>query len=196
MDQFDRIWEGVPEGAVPEHLELRRGFLLARVGAGERVLDVGCGEGAFSAALAGAGALPVGIEVAAEPLRRARRLHPDLELQLVDPRGRLPFAAGHFDAVWAGEVIEHVADGLGLLDELRRVLRPGGRLLISTPDHPRRLVWSLAVRRAAFERHFDPRSDHVRFFTRRTLAATLEDAGFSPSAIESRRGVLLAAATR
>ncbi|MEA2301415.1 MAG: hypothetical protein QOE44_1950, partial [Solirubrobacteraceae bacterium] len=96
----------------------------------------------------------------------------------------------------AGEVIEHVADGLGLLDELRRVLRPGGRLLISTPDHPRRLVWSLALRRAAFERHFDPRSDHVRFFTRRTLAATLEDAGFSPPAIESRRGVLLAAATR
>ncbi|MGI8800955.1 MAG: class I SAM-dependent methyltransferase [Solirubrobacteraceae bacterium] len=176
MDYFDRIWEDVPSGAVPERFEARRDFLLAGVGPGERVLDVGCGEGAFSAALAAIGAEPVGVDVAVEPLRRARARFPELELHLVGDR--LPFPADAFDVVWAGEVLEHVADGLGLLEELRRVLRPGGRLLVSTPDHPRRVVWRLAFSRAAFERHFSPLHDHVRFFTRRTLLLLLEEAGF------------------
>jgi SAM-dependent methyltransferase len=194
MSYFDRIWERVPAGAVPEQFAARRDFLLAGVRPGERVLDVGCGEGGFSAALEEAGARPVGVEVAAEPLRRARRRHPSLELHLVS--GPLPFGAAEFDVVWAGEVIEHVADGLGLLDELRRVLRPDGRLLITTPDHPRRLVWRLGLRRAAFERHFDPRADHLRFFTARTLTLLLEDAGFTVERTARRRGVVYAEARR
>jgi ubiquinone/menaquinone biosynthesis C-methylase UbiE len=194
MDYFDRIWERVPEGAVPERFAARRDFLLAGVRPGERVLDVGCGEGAFSAALAAAGARPVGIEVAAEPLRRARRRHPELELELVGTE--VPFPAASFDVAWAGEVLEHVADGPGLLDELRRVLRPGGRLLVTTPDHPRRLVLGLALRRAAFERHFDPRADHLRFFTPRTLTLLVEDAGFSVGRIARRAGAIYAEAER
>jgi SAM-dependent methyltransferase len=194
MDYFDRIWEGVPPGAEPERFALRRDYLLAGVDAGERVLDVGCGEGAFTAALAGAGARPSGVEVAAEPLRRARVRHPELDFRHVG--GELPFAAGEFDVAWAGEVLEHVQDGVGLLEEIRRVLRPGGRLLLSTPDHPRRLVLGLGLRRAAFERHFDPRSDHVRFFTARTLAVLLEEAGFTPAAIARRGAMLLARAER
>jgi SAM-dependent methyltransferase len=194
MDYFDRIWEGVPEGAVPERFTDRRDFLLARVRAGDRVLDLGCGDGAFTAALARAGARPVGVEVAAEPLRRARARDPSLELHLVS--GPLPFAPGEFDVVWAGEVIEHVADGTGLLDQVRRVLRPDGRLLITTPDHPPWLRWRLGLSRRAFERHFDPRLDHVRFFTVRTLTLLLEDAGFTVARASGRRGVLYAEARR
>ena len=194
MDYFDRIWERVPAGAEPERFALRRDFLLAGVGPGERVLDVGCGEGAFTAALSAAGARPSGVDVAAEPVRRARLRHPELDFRLAC--GALPFAAGEFDVVWAGEVLEHVLDGVGLLDEVRRVLRPGGRLLLSTPDHSRRLVVWLGLRRAAFERHFDPRSDHVRFFTARTLAVLLEEAGFTPTAISRRHALLLGQAER
>ncbi len=159
------------------------------------MLDVGCGAGLFTIALAGARTHPVGVDVAAEPLRRARRDHPELELQLY-AGGRLPFADAEFDVAWVGEVLEHVADGLELLDEVRRVLAPGGRLLISTPDHPRRLVWRLALDRRAFERHFDPRSDHVRFFTARTLVLLLEEASFSPIDMARRGGTLLVRAER
>jgi 2-polyprenyl-3-methyl-5-hydroxy-6-metoxy-1,4-benzoquinol methylase len=200
MDYFDRIWATVPEGAEPERFGLRRDFLLANVAAGERVLDVGCGEGAFTAALAAAGARPVGVDVAAEPLRRARARHPELDFQLVGgdacASGRLPFPHGSFDAVWAGELIEHLQDPPTLLEEVRRVLTAGGRLVVSTPDHPLGLRLGLAVSRRAFEAHFDPRSDHVRFFTARTLRLMLEDAGFDGPRIERRRRTLLARAGR
>ena len=90
--------------------------------------------------------------------------------------------------MWAGEVIEHVADTAGWLSELRRVLRSGGVLLLSTPDHGRlrMLGWALAPR--AFATHFDPRADHLRFYTRRTLSELLEDFGFQDVAVRRAGG--------
>jgi SAM-dependent methyltransferase len=203
MDYFDRIWAAVPEGAEPEHFVLRRDYLLANVAAGERVLDVGCGEGAFTAALAGAGARPVGVEVAAEPVRRARARNPELEFVVLDGEptddrrpGWLPFPHSSFDVVWAGELIEHLRDPAAVLDEVRRVLTAGGRLLVSTPDHALGLRLRLAFSRRAFEAHFDPRNDHVRFFTAGALRLMLEDAGFDSPRIERRRRTLLARAGR
>ncbi len=107
-----------------------------------------------------------------------------------------------FDAVWAGEVIEHVLDTAAWLSELRRVLRSGGRLLLSTPDHGplRRLV--LAVLPGAFERHFDPRGDHLRFYTSRSIAHLLAQFGFHEirvrgvGGIPGARATLLVSATR
>ncbi len=72
----EALWEGVPEGSQPPEFELRRRFLLERVCAGERVLDVGCGEGWFASELLRAGARVVGVDVAEEPLRRAREREP------------------------------------------------------------------------------------------------------------------------
>jgi 2-polyprenyl-3-methyl-5-hydroxy-6-metoxy-1,4-benzoquinol methylase len=172
------------------------------VSAGERVLDVGCGEGRFAAELARAGVEVVGIDVAAEPLRRARERDPELDLRQAPPAGAWPLQDASFDAVWAGEVIEHVADTAGWLSELRRVLRSGGLLLLSTPDHGRlrMLGWALAPR--AFAAHFDPRADHLRFYTRGTLSELLEDFGFHDVAVRRAGGLpgarrqLLASARR
>ena len=126
-DYHEALWEAVPEGLEPVDFARRSDFLLGHVRAGERVLDVGCGEGRFAAELARAGAEVVGIDVAAEPLRRARERHPELDLRQVPAAGAWPLQDASFDAVWAGEVIEHVADTAGWLSELRRVLRSGGR---------------------------------------------------------------------
>jgi SAM-dependent methyltransferase len=169
-DWREAVWRAVPEDAQPERFAARLAFLLGRVAAGDRVLDLGCGDGAFAAALLDAGCAVTMADVAEEALRRARTRAPGAEAVKLADGGPLPFAEDAFDAVWAGEVLEHVADVVGLLAEVRRVLRWGGRLLVTTPWHGRLVVGTDA--------HFDPRSDHLRFFSARTLRAVLADAGF------------------
>jgi 2-polyprenyl-6-hydroxyphenyl methylase/3-demethylubiquinone-9 3-methyltransferase len=177
-EYHEGLWEGLPEGLDPPDLALRRGFLLDHVGAGERVLDVGCGEGLLAAELAGIGADVVGIDVAEEPLKRARARDPELDLRLVDGEGPWDLPDASFDVVWAGEVIEHVADTAAWLSEARRVLRSGGTLLLSTPAHGRLALLRMALSRRAFAGHFDPLGDHLRFYSRETLTGLLEDFGF------------------
>ena len=178
-DYHESLWQEIPEGTRPTHMQARLDFLLAHVPPGARVLDVGCGEGWFTAALAQAGREAVGIDVAEEPLRRARTREPVLDLRCVPAEGEWSSLQDvSFDAVWAGEVIEHVADTAGWLSEVRRVLRSGGALVLSTPAHEPLTRLALALSGRAFAAHFDPRSDHLRFYTRRTLVALLEDFGF------------------
>ncbi|HTA98511.1 MAG TPA: methyltransferase domain-containing protein [Solirubrobacteraceae bacterium] len=195
----ESLWEGVPEGLPPPDADLREAFLLDHVAAvSERtgripsVLDIGCGEGHFAAALLRAGAEVVAVDVAAEPLRRARSAHPALDLRLVESEAPLPLEDTSFDVVWAGETIEHVADTAQWLSELRRVLRSGGLLLISTPEHgPLSRLW-IGLSRAAFQARFDPRTDHLRFYTRQLLAELLTDFGFDDVVVENAGGLPLA----
>ena len=176
----------------------------ARPGRGvpKLVLDVGCGEGNFAAALAQEGIAVVGVDVAEEPLRRARARHPALDLRIVPAEGPWPLPDASFDVVWAGETIEHVADTAGWLSQVRRVLRPGGSLLLSTPAHGRLAMLRLALSGRAFDAHFDPRADHLRFYTRRTLTRLLGDFGFEDVEVRGAGGVpgarrlLLASARR
>jgi len=198
----EALWEGVPAGSRPPDFALRRRFLLEHVASGERVLDVGCGEGWFASELVRAGTSVVGIDVAEEPLRRARERDGELDLRLVDADRPWPLDDASFDAVWAGETIEHVVDTIGWLAEIRRVLRPGGRLLLSTPDHGRLRVLWLALSRRAFEGHFDPRADHLRFYARSGLSRLLGELGFHDVAVRAAAGppgarrLLLARAVR
>jgi 2-polyprenyl-3-methyl-5-hydroxy-6-metoxy-1,4-benzoquinol methylase len=207
----EALWEAVPAGAQPPDFMRRLAFLLEHVSAGERVLDVGCGEGQFTQELARAGVSAVGVDVAEEPLRRARERDAGLDLRLIAAEpdagdggddggggggdsgdggsGQWPFADASFDAVWAGETIEHVADTAGWLSEVRRVLRPGGQLLLSTPDHgPLRRLW-LARSARAFEAHFDPFTDHFHHYTRAGLGRLLREFGFQEVAVRGLGGV-------
>ena len=201
-EYHEALWQRIPQGLEPSDFTLRRRFLLERVQAGERVLDVGCGEGRFAAELARVGARVVGVDVAQEPLRRARERDPQLDLRLTPPLGEWELEDASFDAVWAGEVIEHVADTAAWLSEIRRVLRSGGSLLLSTPAHEPLALLRIALSRRAFARHFDPRGDHLRFFSRATLAQLLADFRFTEIELETAGGppgarrLLLAQATR
>ena len=198
----DAIWQALPEGLEPKGFALRRDFLLAAVEAGDRVLDVGCGEGAFAAELRSAGAEVLAADVAAEPLARADRAHPGLPTLMIEPDGPWDLGDSAFDVVWAGEVIEHVADTAAWLSEVRRVLRSGGSLIVTTPDTgPLALIW-MALSRRAFSERMDPRSDHLRFYNGRTLSALLRDFGFGEVSVRRAGGLpglrrhLLVTATR
>jgi ubiquinone/menaquinone biosynthesis C-methylase UbiE len=187
----ESVWRAVPEDARPERFAARRAFLLAHVRAGDRVLDLGAGDGSFTGELRAAGCEVVAVDVAEEALRRARARVPDLDARRVDEGASLPLDEDTVDIVWAGEVLEHVADVVGLLAEVRRVLRWGGTLLVTTPYHGRVMLLALALRARATDEHFDPRVDHLRFFTARTLHAVLSDAGFADVEIEAVGGVPL-----
>ena len=184
----EAVWHGVPPGAEPERFAPRRAFLLDHVDHGETVLDLGCGDGRFSAELRDHGAVPVAVDVAREAVRRAREAHPWLDVRHVPEGDPLPLADQSVDVVWAGEVLEHLLDPVATLAEARRVLRFGGRLLVTTPYHGRVATALLALRGGAFDAHFDPRADHLRFFTARTLRSLLRDAGFGDVRIDPAGG--------
>jgi SAM-dependent methyltransferase len=195
---FEDLWDRLPAGLEPPELALRRDFLLgSKIMPGERALDLGCGAGDFTAILASAGADVIGVEVAESALTRARAAHPALEFGLAPLDGPLPFEDCTFALVWASEVIEHVADTARWLSEVRRVLVPHGRLLLTTPAHGR-----IAIALRGVEHYSEPLGDHLHLYTRRSLRELLSDFDFSELEVRSRGGVpplrrtLLASAVR
>ena len=183
---YEAFWRDAPADPEPWAWERRRALLLGEARAGERVLDLGCGAGRFVAALREAGAEPVGVEVAQAALDHAAANAPGADLRLLADDGSIPLEHGSVDLVWCSEVLEHVADGDHLLLEARRVLRRGGRLLVTVPYHGRAKNVGIAV--ARFDAHFDPRGQHLRFFTRTSLARSLDAAGFEQIRTETAGG--------
>jgi len=108
------------------------GFL--GVAAGERVLEVGSGLGLLAAGVAGsaAGVEVTGVEKSAEQLAAAMRA-PGVRYVQGDAQ-QLGFAPGSFDVVYARYLLEHVADAAAVVSEMRRVLRPGGRIALQEND--------------------------------------------------------------
>jgi SAM-dependent methyltransferase len=194
-DFYETVWDGLPDDPEPWAWERRLAVLLQAVAPGERVLDLGCGAGRFVAALRDAGAEPVGVELAAAALERARRNVPGADLRLVSENGTLPLGHGELDVVWCSEVLEHVPDTVAFLMEARRVLRRGGRLLVTVPDHG--VVRRTAIALLRYEAHYDPLGQHLRFYSRRSLGRALEATGFAEIRMERlTRGALLARALR
>ncbi len=195
----DDLWRLVPDDGGPPPAELVE-FVegLGQVG---DALDLGCGDGRLTvsldaAALTIADVSAVALERASARLGEARgrsgRAAPAaVELE---PDALLPLPDNAFDLVLCAETIEHVRDVQLLLSECRRVLRPGGRLAVTTPAHSR--LTGLDVLARGFERRFPPLSPHLRFLTRRSLGALLSDLGFEPGDVRRTRGTLLAVAAR
>lgn len=115
-----------------------RPAMLALAGevTGRKILDAGCGAGPLTAALRERGAAVTGIDSSVAMLALARqRLGGDVPLELVDLRDRLPFDDETFDDVVAPLVLHYLQDWGPTLAEVRRVLKPGGRLIVSV-EHP------------------------------------------------------------
>lgn len=112
----------------------RYAFARALVG-GRRVLDAACGEGYGAALLAGAAASVTGVDRSAPAIKHARERYPadNLDFQVADCLD-LPFDDDAFDCVISFETLEHLREQDRLLAGFRRVLGPGGFLLLSSPD--------------------------------------------------------------
>ena len=160
-------------GAVKEELPFGAAELLAAVAGAGRVLDLGCGSGRLTVALARAGAAVTGIDTSRERLEQARRRagECDVELQLVeaDMNGPLPFDDGSFDAATSRVALMVAAAPAATLRELRRVVMPDGRIatvIWASPDQnpwfsaPRAAIAAvLGGERASFARAFGKLGD-------------------------------------
>lgn len=109
---------------------------------GKRVLDFGCGSGYGSARMAEIAESVEAVDVAEDAIAHAREkfLRPNLHFTRIDPSAPLPFADASFDTVLSFQVFEHVTNVDHYLCEIRRVLCPGGTLVLVTPDRRTRLL--------------------------------------------------------
>jgi ubiquinone/menaquinone biosynthesis C-methylase UbiE len=162
--------------------ERRFARLLLRVGPGDEVLDAGCGTGAITrdlSPLAGPGGLVVGLDASADTLAEAVRATP----AAAAPDGTvayvradvtsLPFGAGRFAGICCFGVLEHLEDPWTALDEMTRVLAPGGRIALLTTCRTRTAparTWDAFVGARAGMRMFEPSE----------ISGALADRGFEP----------------
>jgi SAM-dependent methyltransferase len=136
-DSFAEEYTAVNEASLIGAYYARPAILaLAGNVAGRRILDAGCGSGPLFEALRDRGAIVTGFDTSTGMLELARRrLGGGADLQVADLGSPLPFPDGAFDDVIACLVLHYLEDWTEPLAELRRVLKPGGRLIVAV-DHP------------------------------------------------------------
>lgn len=156
---------------------------LARVTRGARVLELGCGGGGLLRLLRERGAIAVGVDTLDVALNLARErgewrvtrgatdaalpVTRHTSLALIDGKGVLPFRADAFDAILGQHIVEHIPDVDAALSEWLRLLKPGGRLALATPNA-----------RYPDPAHFAD-ADHARVFSPDELHDAVARAGFS-----------------
>ncbi|MFA5089685.1 MAG: class I SAM-dependent methyltransferase [Candidatus Omnitrophota bacterium] len=142
---------------------------------GGRLLDVGCGDGEFLKNLKQRfTARACGVDISETALKIAQSSNYDsgfISGEITD----LPFKDNTFDFITIVEVAEHIIDTYSLFKELFRVLRPHGRLLVTTSDF--NFLKKIIIAGLFFDKYFYPTGPHIRFFTHKTLKNLMERCG-------------------
>jgi len=178
LDLLKKVPIDLGQGAVAETTEGKQIALrLVPPGEGRTALDLGCREGHQTRWLQGRGYTVTSIDVEA--------LFPGA--QVVDANRPLPFASNSFDLVWSSEVIEHLESPADSLAELIRVTRPGGDLVLTTPNSYMLLFRALAL--VGLTPRRIQRKDHLHFFDLdavRRLAPEAKLYGYFPWMVAKR----------
>lgn len=156
------------------------------IGPSDRVLDLGCGTGIVARVLRdrlGGGVRIAGVDVSAPMIAKARSLAPEIEWHEANAMA-LPFGPAAFDLILSQQMVQFVPDPLAALREARRVLAPGGRMLVS--------AWRSRAEQPLFdelgrlaERHLGPANDKRYSLDADRLRALCAEAGFTQIAIET-----------
>jgi len=165
------------------HEYRRRRALMRRAGVepGMRLLEIGCGVADFLGPLA-AGHDVTGIDISTEAIDQAKARRPDLAdrleatpIEAFEPRG------DGYDAILMWDVIEHLWDGPSMLELIARWLRPGGRLVLSTPD-----IAAITARLMGRKWPFMTPPEHLSFFSARSVRLAGEKAGLRTLSTQSK----------
>jgi SAM-dependent methyltransferase len=155
--------------------------LLGRKPESIRLLDVGCSSGAFLLSARKLGFQVEGVEPSADAAQTAR----GMGLQVFNgflEQARYPDAS--FDAVTLIEIVEHVRDALALMRECARILRPGGVLLVTTPNAHSWTARSMGHRWAGFS--LNAMGGHISFFSPHSIGILAARSGLQVARLETR----------
>jgi SAM-dependent methyltransferase len=171
----------VVEGRWRVFEEALASLLSTAAGAPRRILDLGCGDGINLYGLGrmlernGWRAELVGVDYNPLRLDRAKQL-PHVHSLHRAALTALPYADASFDAVLCNQVLEHVERDVAALQEMRRILKPGGLLILGVPNEGCLLA---RLRNHVLQPSIARTTDHVNFYTDGALAARLREAGFA-----------------
>jgi 2-polyprenyl-3-methyl-5-hydroxy-6-metoxy-1,4-benzoquinol methylase len=177
QEHYDRTWvEGLEAGReelgnLQTNLEFLAQTDLLRPG--DRILEVGCGTGGLVAALTEKGHDVLGTDISPAAIGHGRAKHAEVRLE-VSPAEELNYDNASFDAVLSFDLLEHVVHVGRHLDEVRRVLKPGGHYLFQTPNK-----WSNILFELLRTRSFGWRRYHPSLHTPGQLRRRLRRHGFS-----------------
>ena len=151
---------------------------LALVDQPRRALDVGCSSGYLARRLVERGVRVVGVELDPRAADEARSICDEVLVGDVEAM-ELPFEHESFDVVLCGDLVEHLRDPGAALGRLRPLLRPGGRLVLTTPNVAN---WAIRLSLLGGRWRYTDRGildrTHVHLFTRKTLVEAIESAGY------------------
>lgn len=181
FDELARKWWDPNSDFKPLHdiNPLRLGYITSRATiSGARVLDVGCGGGILTEALAKAGATTTGIDMAPKPLQVAKLHRHESELEIDYQQSTIEaYAADHageFDVITCLEMLEHVPSPDSVIEACRTLLKPGGQLFLSTINRNPK-AYAMMVLGAEYVLNMLPRGthDYQKFLKPSELASSL-----------------------
>ena len=146
------------------------------------IVDFGCGNGKILSEIKkiNSKAKLIGLDVSAIAIEQAKKDFSGIEFYKITDGERLPLDDGTTDFIFSSEVIEHIYDTENAFAEISRILKPNGKLLLTTPYHDHGFIKNLLITFFAFNKHFNPTGAHIRFFTKKILLDLLRKNGLKP----------------
>jgi 2-polyprenyl-3-methyl-5-hydroxy-6-metoxy-1,4-benzoquinol methylase len=178
---FNKFYNYTPDdretgGYYPEKIH----YILQSAGSGKKVLDVGCNDGYVTSLIKAQNNHVIGCDVSKKQIEKAKKN--GIDARYHDITSRWPSWMNDFDVIILGDVIEHVFDTDFLLDNCFQALRPGGKLIITTPNVAslgRRLMLLFGVSpyleySSNLSTNGLPSVGHIRYYTKQNLVRQLE----------------------
>lgn len=161
------------------HTRLKRILDLVGTESGLRVLDVGCGNGRIGSEIKKNGNYVAGVEISSEAAEIASQALDKVHSFNIESSWPGELQKGDFDLVLLPEILEHVFDPVEVLKSARNALKPGGNLIITTPNF---LTWTNRLRFLLGDFQYQAQGmfdfGHIRWFTYKYLHETLKLSGF------------------
>jgi SAM-dependent methyltransferase len=140
------------------------------------IIEVGCGDGSFTRNLATFSSSVTAIDISEVQIEENAASMPEIRFLQHDVAEPFPFADESFEVVWCSEVMEHLFNPLFAMQEMHRILNPGGKLLVTVPYHG--VLKNMLITLFRWDEHFSPSNPHIRFYTKNTLEGMAREAGF------------------